>query len=79
MMSVSGAAGAGRTECLLSDGDSRPPPYSEVPGTVPLHSGRSSGPPPSYEDVINPDGELYDMSTITPIQTSTSCCLSSIS
>jgi len=38
-----------------TDGLPPPPPYSEVPGTVPLHSGRSSGPPPSYEDVINPD------------------------
>lgn len=34
-----------------------PPRYEEVPGTVPLHAGRNSGPPPSYEDVINPDGE----------------------
>jgi len=32
-----------------------PPPYHEIPGTVPLHSGRASGPPPSYDDVINPD------------------------
>lgn len=37
---------------------SMPPPYSEVPGTVPLHMGRNSGPPPSYDDVINPDGKI---------------------
>ena len=45
-----------RVDCLLTD-TQPPPPYSEVPGTVPLHTGRNSGPPPSYEDVINPDGK----------------------
>lgn len=43
--------------CLLDD-SSLPPPYSEIPGVVPLHTGRWSGPPPSYDDVVNPDGEL---------------------
>ncbi|XP_076360063.1 transmembrane protein 272-like [Tachypleus tridentatus] len=32
-----------------------PPPYSQIPGTVPIHQGRGSGPPPSYEDVVNPN------------------------
>ncbi len=36
---------------------SSPPPYSTIPGTVPLYnSARTAGPPPSYEDVINPEG-----------------------
>jgi hypothetical protein len=51
-----------RVECLLTDTTTQlqpPPPYSEVPGTVPLHSGRNSGPPPSYDDVINPDGKTH--------------------
>jgi hypothetical protein len=38
-------------------GQSSPPPYSTIPGTVPLYnSSRTAGPPPSYEDVINPEG-----------------------
>ncbi|RWS05939.1 uncharacterized protein B4U79_01304, partial [Dinothrombium tinctorium] len=32
-----------------------PPPYSQIPGTVPLHCGRNSGPPPTYDEVVNPD------------------------
>jgi hypothetical protein len=37
-------------------GQSSPPPYSTIPGTVPLYnSSRTAGPPPSYEDVINPE------------------------
>lgn len=32
----------------------RPPSYHNIPGTVPYYHGRSSGPPPSYDDVINP-------------------------
>ncbi|KAI1301631.1 hypothetical protein HDE_02824 [Halotydeus destructor] len=42
-------------DCILPQEEMSPPPYSSVPGTVPLHSGRTSGPPPSYDDVINPD------------------------
>ncbi|XP_054164209.1 uncharacterized protein LOC128961912 [Oppia nitens] len=34
---------------------SSPPPYSTVPGTVPLYMSRTAGPPPSYDDVINPE------------------------
>lgn len=33
----------------------QPPSYAEIPGTVPLHQGRESGPPPSYDDVVNPE------------------------
>ena len=39
-----------------SVGPSAPPPYSAIPGTVPLYMGRTAGPPPSYDDVINPEG-----------------------
>ena len=35
---------------------SSPPPYSAIPGTVPLYMGRTGGPPPSYDEVINPEG-----------------------
>lgn len=31
-----------------------PPAYHNIPGIVPYYHGRSSGPPPSYDDVINP-------------------------
>lgn len=47
----------GGDRCLLDD-SSLPPPYSEIPGVVPLHTGRWSGPPPSYDDVVNPDGQF---------------------
>ncbi|CAG2111731.1 unnamed protein product [Medioppia subpectinata] len=32
-----------------------PPAYSTIPGTVPLYMSRTAGPPPSYDDVINPE------------------------
>lgn len=43
----------------VSDGNRHdaPPSYSQIPGTVPLHSGRNNGPPPSYDEVIDPHGK----------------------
>ena len=32
-----------------------PPNYHEIPGVVPAYQGRSSGPPPAYDDVVNPN------------------------
>ncbi|GFY75295.1 uncharacterized protein TNIN_352331 [Trichonephila inaurata madagascariensis] len=32
-----------------------PPLYSEIPGTVPLSNALENGPPPSYEEVVNPE------------------------
>lgn len=32
-----------------------PPNYHEIPGIVPAFQGRTSGPPPSYDDVVNPN------------------------
>jgi len=34
---------------------SLPPQYCDVPGIVPIAAGTSSGPPPSYEEVVNPN------------------------
>lgn len=44
----------------LQDNQNHPPPpplYQNIPGVVPFYQGRLSGPPPSYEEVINPDAE----------------------
>lgn len=39
-----------------SDDTPTPPPhYHEIPGIVPSYQGRTSGPPPSYDDVVNPN------------------------
>lgn len=32
-----------------------PPNYHEIPGVVPSYQGRTSGPPPSYDEVVNPN------------------------
>lgn len=34
--------------------DQLPPAYHNIPGIVPYYRGRSNGPPPSYDDVVNP-------------------------
>jgi hypothetical protein len=40
----------------ISDNSIPPPPnYHEIPGIVPSYHGRTSGPPPAYEDVVNPN------------------------
>lgn len=39
-----------------SDESPTPPPhYHDIPGIVPAYQGRTSGPPPSYDDVVNPN------------------------
>jgi len=36
---------------------SPPPSYHDIPGTVPAHQGISRGPPPSYEEAVDPNAE----------------------
>lgn len=44
------------TATTESDDSPTPPPhYYEIPGIVPAYQGRTSGPPPSYDEVVNPD------------------------
>ena len=40
---------------------SPPPSYHDIPGTVPAHQGVSRGPPPSYEDAVDPNGTLISI------------------
>lgn len=40
----------------ISDDSVAPPPnYHEIPGIVPSYHGRTSGPPPAYDEVVNPN------------------------
>ncbi|XP_055931363.1 transmembrane protein 272-like isoform X2 [Argiope bruennichi] len=43
------------TEINAQNLTASPPLYSEIPGTVPLSNGPENGPPPSYDEVVNPD------------------------
>lgn len=46
----------GTASTTNSDDSPTPPPlYHEIPGIVPAYQGRTSGPPPSYDDVVNPN------------------------
>ena len=38
---------------------SPPPSYHEIPGTVPAHQGVSRGPPPSYDEAVDPNGTFF--------------------
>ncbi|KAG8234951.1 hypothetical protein J437_LFUL015519 [Ladona fulva] len=39
----------------LSQPNSPPPSYHDIPGTVPVHGNNDRGPPPSYEEAIDPN------------------------
>lgn len=43
------------TSTESEDSPTPPPHYHEIPGIVPSYQGRTSGPPPSYDDVVNPN------------------------
>lgn len=43
------------TSTESDDSPTPPPHYHEIPGIVPSYQGRTSGPPPSYDDVVNPN------------------------
>lgn len=51
-------ADSGVSSSTTTDSDESPTPpplYHEIPGIVPSYQGRTSGPPPSYSDVVNPN------------------------
>ena len=45
------------TFCSWCSQISPPPSYHDIPGTVPLHQGSARGPPPSYQDAVDPNAE----------------------
>lgn len=54
---TSGSATPAGTRSPGGDHMSPPPSYHEIPGTVPAHQGVSRGPPPSYEEAVDPNAE----------------------
>lgn len=49
----------GSDDSVDQTGDTRPPPtYWQVPGTVPITAATGVGPPPSYQEVVDPNGRF---------------------
>lgn len=50
-------ANSSSNEPLNNSDTAQPPPtYWQVPGTVPIAAGTGIGPPPTYQEVVDPNG-----------------------